>query len=179
LYKLPVDTWPTDQEQGLYSKPLQQPDIETLAGWLARLEPLIRAERGEIIVVFANCCRVEDSTIYTGTSTVLGIDAGEVKVYSILGCSKEGLLIVDTSEPPVARLVLETNSYILGNSIQSRDARLVTYTIYLYPQLPESKSSSSISMSFLTANQLDPQGLQIICPKPMLGRVAQFISTII
>jgi hypothetical protein len=171
--------WPTDQERGSYSKPLQQPDMEALAGWLARLEPLIRAERGEIIVVFANRCGVEDDAIYAGTSAVLGIDAGEVKVYGVLGRGEEGLLIVDTSKPPVARLALGPNSYIPENSAQSQDARLVTPAIRLYPQLPEFESSGSTSTPFLMTNQLDAQESQVICPKPKLGRVAQFISTMI
>jgi hypothetical protein len=157
----------------LYSKPLQQPDMEALAGWLARLEPLIRVEGGEIIVIFANRCGVEDDGIYTGTSTVLGIDAGEVKVYGILGCGEEGLLIVDISNPPVARLVLEPNSP--ESNIQSRDAPFATHAIHLYPRLPESESSSSTPTPFPIKNQLEPQKLQIICPIPILGCIPQFI----
>lgn len=55
--------------------------METLSYWLARLEPLIRAEsEGEIIVVLANRTGIEDEAVYAGTSAVLGINDGEVKV---------------------------------------------------------------------------------------------------
>ena len=60
--------------------------METLSYWLARMEPLIRAESDdEIIVVLANRCGTEDDAVYAGTSAVLGIQSGEVKVYGILG----------------------------------------------------------------------------------------------
>ena len=80
--------------------------METLSYWLARLEPLIRAEiEGEIIVVFANRCGTEEEAVYAGTSAVLGIEAGEVKVYGILGRGERELLVVDTSERPQAKLI--------------------------------------------------------------------------
>jgi hypothetical protein len=70
------------------------------------MEPLIRAEAiGEIIVVFANRCGVEDDAVYAGTSAVLGIEAGEVKVYGILGRGERELLVVDTNRRPQAKLV--------------------------------------------------------------------------
>jgi protein N-terminal amidase len=73
--------------------------------WLARLEPLIRGEtEGEIIVVLANRCGSEDEAVYVGTSCVLGIDAGEIKVYGVLGRGEEQLLVVDTDGPPKIKL---------------------------------------------------------------------------
>lgn len=75
--------------------------METLSYWLARIEPLIRAEtEGEIIVVFANRTGIEEEAVYAGTSAVLGIQAGEVKVYGILGRGEKELLVVDTSKRP-------------------------------------------------------------------------------
>ncbi|KAH8821719.1 carbon-nitrogen hydrolase [Xylogone sp. PMI_703] len=83
-----------------------KPDMHTLSYWLRRLEPVIRGDtEGEIIVVFANRTGVEDNAVYAGTSNVLGIDAGEVKVYGILGRGERELLVVDTNEEPQARLV--------------------------------------------------------------------------
>lgn len=89
----------------------KEPDMATLAYWLSRLEPLIRSEQeGEIIVVFANRCGREDEAVYAGTSAVLGIEGGEVKVYGVLGSGENELLVVDTSEEPRAKLVAEPSS---------------------------------------------------------------------
>lgn len=85
--------------------------METLSYWLARLEPLIRAEAdGEIIVVLANRCGTEEEAVYAGTSAVLGICDGEVRVYGILGRGEKELLVVDTSSRPQAKLISEPNS---------------------------------------------------------------------
>lgn len=79
---------------------------ETLAYWVQRLEPLLQADsKDEIIVVFCNRCGVEDDTVYAGTSAVLGIEQGVVKVYGILGRCEQNLLIVDTDSKPLGRLV--------------------------------------------------------------------------
>jgi hypothetical protein len=86
--------------------------METLAYWLARLEPVIRAEvEDEIIVVFANRCGAEGNAVYAGTSAVLGIQGGEVKVYGILGRGEKELLMVDTSKRPQAKLMSEPTSF--------------------------------------------------------------------
>ena len=85
--------------------------METLAYWLSRLEPIIRAEtEGEIIVVLANRCGAEGDALYAGTSAVLGINEGEVKVYGILGRGEKELLVVDTSKAAQAKLISEPNS---------------------------------------------------------------------
>lgn len=85
--------------------------METLSYWLARLEPIIRAESvGEVIVVLANRCGTEDDAVYAGTSAVLGINDGEVKVYGILGRGEKELLVVDTSQRPQAKLISEPSS---------------------------------------------------------------------
>jgi protein N-terminal amidase len=71
-----------------------------------RLEPVIAAESAdETIVVFANRCGVEDEATYAGTSTVLGIQDGEVSVYGILGRGVEELLVVDTDKPPLGQII--------------------------------------------------------------------------
>lgn len=74
--------------------------------WLSRLEPLIHDESGqEVIVVFANRTGSEDDVMYAGTSAVVGIQDGEVRVYGILGRGDRGLLTVDTDREPYGKLV--------------------------------------------------------------------------
>jgi protein N-terminal amidase len=103
--------WLTREDARSYSRSPRDPDMETLSYWLARLEPIIRAEtEGEIICVFANRTGVEDDAVYAGTSAVLGIQDGEVKVYGILGRGERELLVVDTNKRPQAKLVSEPNS---------------------------------------------------------------------
>ncbi|KAI9649984.1 hypothetical protein NHQ30_002573 [Ciborinia camelliae] len=100
--------WRTTENGRSYHRQPREPDMETLAYWLARLEPVIRAEQvGEIIVVFANRTGIEEEAVYTGTSAVLGICAGEVKVYGILGRGEKALLVADTHSKPIAKLVSE------------------------------------------------------------------------
>nr|CDP25286.1 Putative N-terminal amidase [Podospora anserina S mat+] len=87
-----------------------EPDLETIAYWVGRLEPLIRgrgghAEEEEIIIVFANRCGWEDEAVYAGSSAVMGVKGGEVSVYGVLGRGVEELLVVDTDGEPRGRLV--------------------------------------------------------------------------
>lgn len=79
---------------------------ETLAYWVQRMEPLIRAETSEeIIVIFSNRCGMEDDTVYAGSSAVIGIKGGEVNVYGILSRCEKSLLVVDTDDKPLGKLV--------------------------------------------------------------------------
>lgn len=81
---------------------------ETLTYWIQRMEPIIRAKTAdEIIVVFCNRCGMEDDTVFAGTSAVIGIKQGEVRVYGLLGRCDRKVLIVDTDAPPFGRLDLE------------------------------------------------------------------------
>ncbi|OWO99811.1 hypothetical protein B2J93_6866 [Marssonina coronariae] len=103
--------WLTREDAGSFSRAPKEPDMETMSYWLARLEPVIRAEaEGEIIVVFANRCGTEGQVVYAGTSAVIGIDAGEVKVYGLLGRGEKKLLVVDTDEEPRAKIVSLSSS---------------------------------------------------------------------
>jgi protein N-terminal amidase len=98
--------WLTREDARSYSRSPKDPDMETLSYWLARLEPVIRAEtEGEIIVVIANRSGTEEEAVYAGTSTVLGLQGGEVKVYGILGRGEKELLVVDTKRRPEAKLI--------------------------------------------------------------------------
>jgi hypothetical protein len=112
--------WLTREDARSYSRAPKEPDMDTLSYWLARLEPLIRNETiGEIIVVFANRCGVEDDAVFAGTSAVLGIEDGEVKVYGILGRGERELLVVDTNGRPQAKLVSLKNSRRMKNKIRT------------------------------------------------------------
>ncbi|KAL1876884.1 hypothetical protein VTK73DRAFT_9037 [Phialemonium thermophilum] len=98
--------WLTLADATEFSQLPQDPDMETLTYWVQRLEPVIRAERSEeIIVVFANRCGTEGNAVYSGTSAVLGIKDGEVSVYGLLGRGTKELLVVDTDLTPFAKLV--------------------------------------------------------------------------
>ncbi|KAI0150184.1 carbon-nitrogen hydrolase [Xylariaceae sp. FL1272] len=98
--------WLTREDAHLFTSMPHEPDMDTLTYWLTRLEPIIRSEcEDEIIVVFCNRTGVEDDAVYAGTSTVLGIKDGEVSVYGILGRGESELLVVDTDAEPYAKLV--------------------------------------------------------------------------
>ncbi|KAK4113817.1 carbon-nitrogen hydrolase [Canariomyces notabilis] len=97
--------WQTHQDPASFSRRTKEPDLETLVYWVQRLEPLIRAENEEeVLVVFCNRTGVEDEAMYTGTSAVLGVKGGEVFVYGVLGRGVKELLVVDTNSPPKSRL---------------------------------------------------------------------------
>ncbi|KAF6819777.1 N-terminal amidase [Colletotrichum sojae] len=98
--------WMTREDASMFSRMPNEPDMDTLTYWVARLEPLIRAESGEeIIIVFCNRTGTEDDVVYAGTSAVIGVQDGEVRIYGILGRGEKELLVVDTSNPPYAKLV--------------------------------------------------------------------------
>ncbi|KAK9770424.1 putative CN hydrolase domain-containing protein [Seiridium cardinale] len=98
--------WLTREDARHFSRTPKEPDMETMTYWIKRLEPLIRAETDEeIIVIFANRTGTEEEAVYAGTSAVIGIQHGEVSVYGLLGRGEKELLVVDTSLPPFAKLV--------------------------------------------------------------------------
>lgn len=97
--------WQTHQDPSAFSRRPKEPDLETLVYWVQRLEPLIRAEKDEeVIVVFCNRTGAEDEAMYTGTSAVIGVKGGEVFVYGVLGRGVKELLVVDTNSPPKSKL---------------------------------------------------------------------------
>ncbi|KAL2278089.1 hypothetical protein FJTKL_14915 [Diaporthe vaccinii] len=98
--------WLTREDAATFTSMPNEPDMETLAYWVQRMEPLIRAETSEeIIVVFSNRCGMEDDTVYAGSSAVIGIKNGEVNVYGILSRCEKNLLVVDTDSKPIGKLV--------------------------------------------------------------------------
>lgn len=102
--------WLTREPAETFLENPLDPDLETLRYWIARMEPLLRKEgEEEIIVVFANRSGIEDEVVYAGSSCVLGIHDGEVAVYGLLGRGQQELLVVDTSMPPKAKLITATS----------------------------------------------------------------------
>jgi protein N-terminal amidase len=98
--------WMTREDPRRFSRMPNEPDMETLTYWVTRLEPAIRSDnQEEIIVVFCNRTGIEDEATYAGTSAVIGIQDGEVRVYGLLGRGEKELLIVDTNEAPYAKLI--------------------------------------------------------------------------
>ena len=98
--------WLTREDRSTFTPFPHEPDMETMTYWVQRLEPVIRSENeDEIIVVFANRCGIEDDVVYAGTSAVIGVKNGEVSVYGLLGRGVKELLIVNTDLPPFAKLV--------------------------------------------------------------------------
>lgn len=97
--------WLTNENPQEFTSTPLEPDSMTLLYWVSRLEPLIRADSNqEVIVVFANRCGIEGDATYAGTSTVVGIQSGEIWVYGIMGRGETGLLVVDTDSEPYAKL---------------------------------------------------------------------------
>ncbi|KAK3359815.1 carbon-nitrogen hydrolase [Lasiosphaeria hispida] len=98
--------WLTLEDRTTFTPFSREPDMETITYWVQRLEPVIRAEHDEeLIVVFCNRCGIEDDAVYAGTSAVVGIKNGEVSVYGLLGRGVKELLVVNTELPPFAKLV--------------------------------------------------------------------------
>lgn len=97
--------WLTNENPQEFTSTPLEPDSMTLLYWVSRLEPLIRANSNqEVIVIFANRCGIEGDATYAGTSTVVGIQSGEIWVYGIMGRGETGLLVVDTDSEPYAKL---------------------------------------------------------------------------
>jgi hypothetical protein len=97
--------WNTLENQQAFTSVPEEPDMDTLTDWVRRMEPIIRAEQeDEIIVIFANRCGLEGDATYAGTSAVIGIQNGVVCVYGLLGRGVQELLVVDTDGPPFAKL---------------------------------------------------------------------------
>ncbi|KAH7008190.1 hydrolase, carbon-nitrogen family protein [Ilyonectria destructans] len=110
--------WITQEDSRVFCQEPEEADMNTLTYWISRLEPIIRAEWDEeVIVVFANRTGSENEATYAGTSAVVGIKDGEVRVYGILGRGEKDLLVVDTEAPPFAKLVYRPD----GETLQVDD----------------------------------------------------------
>lgn len=112
--------WMTREERRRFTRMPNEPDMDTLTYWVTRLEPLIRSEnQEEIIVVFCNRSGIEDEATYAGTSAVIGIQDGEVKVYGLLGRGEKELLVVDTNNAPYAKMVYRPESDASGKRTET------------------------------------------------------------
>lgn len=97
--------WITREDQQTFLQAPEKPDLETLTYWVSRMDPLLRRHgRSEVIVVFCNRSGVENEATYAGTTAVIGIQDGVIRVYGLLGRSDERVLVVDTENPPFARM---------------------------------------------------------------------------
>ncbi|KAK8029985.1 hypothetical protein PG993_011276 [Apiospora rasikravindrae] len=136
--------WNTREEAATFSTRPHEPDIETLTYWVKRMEPLIRSENEEeVIVVFANRSGIEDDAMYAGTSAVIGIQNGEVTVYGVLGRGEKKLLMVDTSKPGFAKMVYRPDDET-QESIDNSEGSLPSIpddTDVAHPDTPELNNS--------------------------------------
>ncbi|RDW70097.1 hypothetical protein BP5796_08494 [Coleophoma crateriformis] len=177
--------WLTREDARSYSRSPKDPDMDTLSYWLARLEPLIRAEtEEEIVVIFANRCGTEDEAVYAGTSAVLGIHAGEVKVYGILGRGEKELLVVDTQDKPKAKLIAEpgagarqppvsrnTESTASDRSLMSADTNSSTSTNLTIPDDGEHLNIDDLVTPLTPTDPISPNAFfQIMDHKPQKGK---------
>lgn len=100
LVILPM-AWRTSQPAVSLTEMAKVPDADTVAYWVQRLQPVIGQGGNfgrEVIVVINNRVGTEGDANYAGSSVVLGISKGNVKVYGCLGRGTEDLLIVDIPE---------------------------------------------------------------------------------
>lgn len=109
--------------------------MEALTYWVQRLEPIIRDESSdEIIVVFCNRTGMEEDAVYAGTSAVIGIHQGEVKVYGLLGRGVKELLMVDTDDPPFANLTIrKKKAYLSSAQYELKPSRQANDDLLLKP----------------------------------------------
>lgn len=99
--------------EGILEQP-DQPDMDTINYWINRLFPLLgpQGSSEEVIVVFANRRGFEGTNqqgqdvTYAGSSTVMGMRKADesgtasVKLWDVLGSGQDGVLLVDTDQPP-------------------------------------------------------------------------------
>ncbi|OAA60436.1 Nitrilase/cyanide hydratase and apolipoprotein N-acyltransferase [Niveomyces insectorum RCEF 264] len=98
--------WLTNENPRSYTRMPSEPDLDMLEYLVQRLEPLIRNDsEDEIIVVFCNRTGIEGDAVYAGTSAVIGVKHGEVNLYGVLGRGVKELLLVDTDKAPFAKIV--------------------------------------------------------------------------
>jgi protein N-terminal amidase len=87
----------------------EQPDLDTVAYWLERLQPLTASDESgkDVYVVCAN--RIGSEGVnpligpvrYAGSSTVFKIASdGEVTFWGIMGRAEQGILMIDTEDNP-------------------------------------------------------------------------------
>ncbi|KAI0408032.1 carbon-nitrogen hydrolase [Xylaria palmicola] len=141
--------WLTREDARLFSRMPNEPDMDTLTYWISRLEPLIRSENGEeVIIIFCNRTGIETDAVYAGTSAVIGVKDGEVNVYGMLGRGEKNLLVVDTAEPPRAKLVYRpddvasTATPVRGSEPETQGTGQIDSNTATHENPPPAQSSS-------------------------------------
>ncbi|ETS03583.1 hypothetical protein M419DRAFT_136697 [Trichoderma reesei RUT C-30] len=138
--------WMTREDRRHFSRMPNEPDMNTLTYWVTRLEPLIRSNNeDEIIVVFCNRTGTEDEATYAGTSAVIGIQEGEVKVYGLLGRGEKELLVVDTTNPPYAKMVYRPDAAALDRQTGELEQEIVANDRILSDKTYSSLDHGSLS----------------------------------
>ncbi|KAI1390823.1 carbon-nitrogen hydrolase [Hypoxylon trugodes] len=138
--------WNTREDARMYSRMPNEPDLDTLSYWISRLEPLIRSDNDEeIIVVFCNRTGIEGDVVYAGTSAVIGIKNGEVSVYGLLGRGTRELLVVDTDADPYAKLVYRPDNDASGLVSTGDDSKADPATAAIKPKEMEQLKQSAKS----------------------------------
>lgn len=100
-----------DELQGELAR---QPDMDTVGYWIERFRPLLgpNGPVDETVVIFANRAGEEGQAPiigevrYAGSSSVMGMvrsseGATNVKIWDIMGRAEDGVLIIDTTSPPL------------------------------------------------------------------------------
>ncbi|PNS15483.1 Protein N-terminal amidase [Sphaceloma murrayae] len=116
--------WLTSLVPEVLSKDPKEPDLDTLNYWVARFKPLLdRMGTEEVVLVFANRCGLEPGTVegvtrgtndagesvigFAGTSCVVGVREGSLKIWDMLGKAEEAVLMVDTETAPIYQLSIK------------------------------------------------------------------------
>ena len=106
--------WLTRLSAEALSHQVMLPDNDTINYWVERLSPLFgpQGAQSEAIVVCANRTGEEGTgpkvgeVRYAGSSCVMGMTkGGEVRIWDIFGKAQEGVLVVDTDNPPAYSIV--------------------------------------------------------------------------
>ncbi len=86
------------------SIPESSPNLRMLKYWVERLKPIIDSNReDDVVIAICNRCGREGSVVYAGSSMVMNIKNGHVKIYDALTHNEEGFLVVDTANTALAR----------------------------------------------------------------------------
>ena len=98
--------WLTSESLACPVDRAEEPHLETLSYWLARVQPVLDVRDGkERLFAFCNRSGSEGTAHYAGTSAVLKVKDGVVAVYGLLGQGQERLLLADTMDENQARRI--------------------------------------------------------------------------
>lgn len=99
--------WLTRLNHDEVADQMLEPDMDTVAYWVQRFQPLLGSNGPdqEVIVICANRTGEEGvaprigEVRYAGSSCVMGLKKGDICIWDIFGRGQEGILIVDTRSP--------------------------------------------------------------------------------